>query len=581
MKTGKQPETGVARAARLFESGDLRRAEQAAKAVSAAAPAQANQILAGIALKRGDLDTAFIHASAAAEAAPGNARLLLNLATIEFALKRPEDALRTFEKAAALAPRDFEAQLGYGKMLVEKGRLDDAVAQFHRAHSIAPHPRAKGPMADALFRLERYDEAEKWALGAIAAGLDTAELICLVGKINLAQRRYKKAFAAFDAALKKDPRNTDALMGLSCAKARMKDLIAAREATRRYLELRPAVRIGAMKPAAQVAIVHPIANGCFRKPHYGDGLPAGGNFPSSLQSERLQFHHYFAPFTGAFPGPAEGFQADLVLSNLVNAEFLRGDPNGLARGALESFGAPVINGVEAALSTSREANYERFKDASAFRFPRTIAVQRQGESARDAADYILNRVPPPLILRPPQTQEGVGARLVSDPDALVAQIAEYKEGTIYAIEYFECADDEGVARRYRCTHVDGEWLATNMHAVRGWNAHGDCRVELNWLESNYWREEVAFLEDPDRVLGFDRAEVFSEIASKTALDIYGVDFGVARTGEVVIFEVNASMAFTSPKHLKMYPYIAPYRDKVFGRIDDYLYGRAMEARAAS
>lgn len=578
MRMKKQIDTGVARAARLFESGDLRRAEQAAKSARATAPAQANQILAGIALKRRDFETARGYAADAVAAAPANAKLLLNLATIEFALGRKADALATFEKAATSNPRDFEAQLGYGKVLAELGRLEEALDQLKRAHQIAPHPRAKGPIADALFKLERYEEAEEWALAAVGAGLDTAELNCLIGKIYLAQRKAGKAVPAFRTALEKDPESIHALMGLSCSYSRARDLVSAREATRRYLELRPVLRIGATEPEAQVAVVHPLQNGVFAKPSYGDGLPSGGNFPASLKSKRLQYHHYYSPFSRRFPGPVEGLYPDLVLSNIVNAEILQGDSNGVTRLALESFGVPIINGVEAARATSRDANYSRFKNSSKFRFPRTIAVHRQGESAPDVADLILKKIAFPMIVRPPATQEGVGARLIHHPDELVERIAKYRDGTIYAIEYFECADDEGVARRYRYTHVDGELLATNMHAVRGWNAHGDERAELNWLDSKYWREEVAFLEDPDDVLGFNRYEVFAEIVARTPLDLYGIDFGIARTGEIVVFEVNASMAFTSPRHLKLYPYMAPYRDRVFDRIDDYLYRRAMDAK---
>ncbi len=568
----------LARAARLFEKGDLRRAEQAAKAVRGAAPGPASQILAGIALKQGDFESAHGHAKTAVQATPGSPQLLLNLASIEFALNRREDGLATFGEAARLAPRDFEAQLCYGKALAETGRLEEAVEQFQCAHKLAPHPRAKGPMADALFRLDRFDEAEEWAKAALGSGLDTAELHCLIGKILYAKRLPKEAAAAFQAALAKDPKNTDALMGLSCAQTRLKDIIAARDAARRYLDLRPVVRVGATKPEAHVAIVHSVNDGYFASPRYGVGLPVGGNFPVTLDSQILQFEHCFVSLSNTVWTPPKKMRTDIVLSNLVNAEMLQGDRSGLAKCALDSMGAPIINGVDGVLATSRAANADRFRDATRFRFPRTIAVERQGEAAGDTAEFILERISLPLILRPPHTQEGLGARLVDSSDELIAQIASFKDGVIYAIEYFYCAMDDGCARRYRFTHVDGELFATNMHAVRGWNAHGDSRAELNWMDSNYWREEKAFLDDADGALGFDRYEVFSEIMENTPLDLFGIDFGVARSGEVVIFEVNASMAFTVPKLAKQFPYIQPHRDYLFRKIDDYLLRRALEAR---
>ena len=570
----------LARAMRLFEKGDLGRAEQAAKAAHPAAPGPASQVLAGIALKRGDFEAAHAHTSSALQAAPHSAKLLLNLATIEHALQRTDAALATFERAASLAPRDFEAQLGFGKALAEQDRLEEAVAQFQRAHQIVAHPRAKGPIADAMFRLGRFAEAETWAMAALGAGLDTAELRCLIGKISLATRQPKKALESFQNALEKNPKDQDALMGLSCAHAALADVIAARDATRRLLELRPVVKVGAVEPKASIAILHQIKDGYFRRPQYGPGLAATGNFSADLQSQRTQFHHYMTPLVGRFPGQPAELHADIVLSNIVNAETLFGERLDAARAAMESFEVPVINGIDAALATSRAANAERFSDAKRFKFPKTISIERQGQSAWELARHVLEHLSLPLILRPTRTQEGRGAQLLHDENALVAEIARYKEGIIYAIEYFDCTDSNGIARRYRFAHVDGELIAANMHAVQGWNAHGESRTKLNWMNSDYRREEEAFLKDADTALGFDRTEMFAEIVEKTPLDLYGVDFGVARTGEVVIFEVNASMGLTAPRLAARYPYIQPHRDYMFGKIDDYLFRRALEARDA-
>ncbi len=564
----------LARAMRLFQSGDLKRAEQAAKAALAAAPGEASQILAGIALKRGDHLSAHGHAARAAEAAPNNVNLLLNLGTIEFALDRRDDALATFTKAADLNPGSFDAQLGLGKALAAMKRLEEALDRFQRAHQINAHALAKGPIADTLFKLKRYDDAETWALAAVAAGLNTSELTGLIGKIHLAKHSPGQAAAAFRKALEKNPSDRDALMGLACASSEQRDLIAARESTRLYLQLRPVIRAGAAAPEAQVAVVHSFPRGHFTTPQYGEIMLDGGSFPTLLESDRLQFHHYFTTPASDFPGPAKGFRADIVLNNLVNAEALHGEAADRARAALASFEAPVVNVLDAVLSTSHAANAERFRGAAKFRFPKAVAYRKQDQKLSDIADAILAEFDLPVVLQPPGRP-----RLITAQDQLVNALGQIADGAFHVSEHVDYRGDDDHARRYRLSVVGGEVFATNMNARPGWNAQtGDDRVGVNWEGGGFADEERKFLEHPEAVLGDAPENVFGEIIEKTPLDIYAIDFGIARTGEIVVLAVDAATTLTLPALAEKFDYLRPHRAALFARIDALLVERALQAK---
>jgi hypothetical protein len=60
------------------------------------------------------------------------------------------------------------------------------------------------------------------------------------------------------------------------------------------------------------------------------------------------------------------------------------------------------------------------------------------------------------------------------------------------------------------------------------------------------REEEAFLGDLAGVLGARATEALSGVAQTLALDYAGADFALDRSGNVVVFEANATMIVPVP-----------------------------------
>ena len=55
------------------------------------------------------------------------------------------------------------------------------------------------------------------------------------------------------------------------------------------------------------------------------------------------------------------------------------------------------------------------------------------------------------------------------------------------------------------------------------------------------QEEEAFLTNSTAVFGASQHEVLHEIRRRVGLDYFGIDCGLDTSGNIVVFEVNASM----------------------------------------
>jgi tetratricopeptide (TPR) repeat protein len=180
----------------LHRQGRLRDAEKIYARVLKAMPDNfdALNLLGGVKLQQGQVGEAQRLFGAAVKANPQVATGWSHLGQAQYALKRPVDALQSFDKARALAPDDpdilyqhanalltlnrtqeafaelqlvlgrkpqhFEARLASGLAQATLGFPDRALADFDAALALVPqHPVAHFNRGVALIKLRRYDEA--------------------------------------------------------------------------------------------------------------------------------------------------------------------------------------------------------------------------------------------------------------------------------------------------------------------------------------------------------------------------------------------------------------------------------------
>lgn len=109
---------------------------------------------------------------------PRFAKAHFSLGMIHDANGRRRAAIERFSDAVRYQPDYVEARFGLAEALRVAGRLEESLPHYRQAVSIAPGFAAEVWLggADALIRLNRYQEAREWLAEAMAAYPDRSEL---------------------------------------------------------------------------------------------------------------------------------------------------------------------------------------------------------------------------------------------------------------------------------------------------------------------------------------------------------------------------------------------------------------------
>ena len=140
-------------------------------------------------------------------------------ATRCYDLKRPEEALASYDKALAIKPDYVEALNNRGNALRDLKRLEEALASYDKALAIRPdYAEALNNRGNALHDLKRPEEALASYDKALAIKPDYAEALNNRGNALRDLKRPEEALASYDKALAEAPDHSYAFGGLaSCA----------------------------------------------------------------------------------------------------------------------------------------------------------------------------------------------------------------------------------------------------------------------------------------------------------------------------------------------------------------------------
>jgi glutathione synthase/RimK-type ligase-like ATP-grasp enzyme len=108
---------------------------------------------------------------------------------------------------------------------------------------------------------------------------------------------------------------------------------------------------------------------------------------------------------------------------------------------------------------------------------------------------------------------------------------------LYITEFRDFADADGLYRRYRFVVVGGKPYIKSILAGRNWNLHAADRV---WNDVTI-AQERDIIERFDEHLRPELEQRITEIYRRVGLDYFGIDCALNAAGDLVIFEVNATM----------------------------------------
>ncbi|MGA7807219.1 tetratricopeptide repeat protein, partial [Bradyrhizobium sp.] len=346
-----------------------------------------------------------------------------------------------------------------------------------------------------------------------------------LGKVCFALNETAAAIRHFEAAIAQNPDDADSRYWIGGIRQAMGDLDGAEAAYTAATRIRPRVRRQAIKSPPDFRALALYA-------------PFGGNTP-------IQFLFGDATYdidTLALFGPREPEIASLgeidVVVNLISDADEAAAMLAPAARLADKLGKPVVNAPGSILRTTRDAVAELLSDIPGCRVPRIL---RLDAGADVSAAALAARLPfaLPALARPAGTHGGDDFEKIESLDALAGFLARRPEDDHYVIEYVDYASGDGHFRKYRFIFVGEEILPYHLAIGGDWKVHHVSTDMSNqpWMQ----QEEAAFLSNPAIIFNAAQYQALRAVRERFGLDYFGIDCGLDRRGDLVVFEVNASM----------------------------------------
>ena len=150
----------------------------------------------------------------------------------------------------------------------------------------------------------------------------------------------------------------------------------------------------------------------------------------------------------------------------------------------------------------------------------------------------------PLLLRSPGYHTGRNFVLVESRADLAAATQSLPGDELLAIEYLDARGPDGRARKFRVMMIGGQLYPLHLAISRDWKVHYFTSDMAN--EPGHRAEEAKFLADMSATLGAEAMRALESIQAALGLDYAGIDFGLSRDGELLLFEANATMVIAKP-----------------------------------
>jgi hypothetical protein len=432
------------------------------------------------------------------------------------------DELRSVEAALERAPDDVPLRLRRAAALDALGRTDAA--------------------RDAYIDVIRLDAANADALNNLgtllfnsgyrgAARLTYQELIKhhpqhVMGLVNLGNAELEEghlpaARALYEAAIAIDPETALAHQGLSYVLARSGE----REEAERHREIGFGLAPVLLSPYRGVQV--PVTVLLML-------APQRANIATDLMLDDTTFLvvKVFPEFYDeALPLPPH----DVIFNAIGDAE-LSAKALAAAARMIEQSSANVINEPHHVETTGRAEIARRLGSVEGVIAPRIEAVHRERihSVTLDA----------PFLLRSPGFHTGEHFELVTRRSDLAAVAAQLPGDELLAIEFLDARGSDGASRKYRVLFIDGKAYPLHLARSTKWKVHyysADLVATAGAIA-----EEQRFLEGMEDALGARAMRALERIRDELCLDYFGIDFALDASGNVLLFEANATMKVVPP-----------------------------------
>ena len=379
------------------------------------------------------------------------------------------------------------------------------------------------------------DATKAFLYGMLSDQPDNVGFLNQLGRLHHRNYEIGAALGCFSRAAELAPDNADSLYWLAGVQQLAGDADAAAESYRRAARVQPVIKFSAGQKDAGCAALLLFA-------------PFAGNTPTEYLMAETPYALNIAPLFPDIAPPVGVLKesGDVVVNFVSDADQGRAVLPKVAQLAA-ALGRPVINPPEKIMRTTREGVAGLLKDIPDCRMARVARIAAGGEMPDLAFEG-------PVLARPAGTHGGDRFEKFDDAAAAEKFIRAHPEEDHYLMEYVDYQSPDGHFRKYRFIFIDGNILPYHLAIGNGWKVHHVTTgmFETPWMQE----EEKAFLAAPEKFFAPRHYVAMRAIHAAMGLDYFGIDCGLDRQGNLVVFEANAAM-LVHQKNSDM-PYKIPY-----------------------
>ncbi len=438
-----------------------------------------------------------------------------------------EPAGENYKAALRLAPHLTDCWCNLGNVQLRTGKPQDAIALYLQALKLNPrHWPARTNLVQAVMATQQYIVAKALLLELIEERPQESQLRHQLGKVYFELNELEPAIESFQAAVALDPRDAESINWIGGIKQTIGDDEGAQAAYAAAARINPLIRRPAAKSPPEFRVLALYA-------------PFGGNTPTEyLFKDAVHDTDTLALFA------AREYDAELFSQNIQLVVNLISDADQteallpLAADLVDRLGKPTVNDPRKIARTTRDAVAGLLQGIPRCRIPKALR-HKAGADASPAALRAAFSFSSPVLARPVGTHGGDDFEKFEDPEALSAFLSQRSGHDHYLIEYIDYLSGDGQFRKYRFIFVDDQILPYHLCIGSDWKLHHVNTDMANqpWMQ----QEEEAFLNDPGAVFNPGHYQALQTIRERVGLEYFGIDCGLDASGNLVVFEVNASM----------------------------------------
>jgi len=435
-------------------------------------------------------------------------------------------AAASYKAALRLAPHLTSCWCNFGNVQLQSGHAQEAIALYVQALKLTPaHWPSRTNLAEALMATRQYLIAKGLLLELREERPQDGKVRHQLGKVCHELNEAEAALSHFQAAIALNPADADSLYWIGALRQKLGDLDGAQASYVQAAQIQPLIRRRAVKSPPDFRVL----------PLYA---PFAGNTPAEFLFKNAAYDADTMTLLGA-DEPDPGLLGDVqLIVNLISDADQGGAVLSKAARLAERLGKPVINHPSRIERTTRNAIAGLLSDVAGCRIPRILPIAAGSEvSAATLAAQMPFAFP--VLARPAGTHGGDSFEKIASLAALADFLREWPDSDHYVIEYVDYASADGHFRKYRFIFVGEEVLPYHLAIGNGWKVHHASTDMANqpWMQ----QEEAAFLADPHAVFTPSHYHALDAIRERVGLDYFGIDCALDGAGNLIVFEVNASM----------------------------------------